>query len=319
MPAGVHAHGVRPEPSAQADITFPVPRIHFNRPGSDAAQRRITLSTDLARASARAYNARPGGRRIRPGSSSHPCVPAPDVPTSMSEREALVLSWSGGKDSALALARLREQDGVRVVGLMTTVTEGYDRVSIHGVRRALLHAQAAAVGLPLHEVALQPQSSNEAYERATADALARVRQALPDVHRLAFGDIFLQDVRQYREHLVGGLGFGAVFPLWGEAPADLAGEVMQRGIRARLVCVDTQQLDASFAGRTYDAALLADLPPGTDPCGERGEFHTFVSDGPAFRVPVPYETGEVVLRDGRFAYCDLLPVNPSPRTLPSSR
>lgn len=226
----------------------------------------------------------------------------------MTEREPLILSWSGGKDSALALARLRQVPDVEVVGLMTTVTEGYDRISIHGVRRPLLHAQAASLELPVHEVVLQPQSSNEAYERATADALAQVRARWPEVRRLAFGDIFLEDVRQYRETLVGSLGFGAVFPLWGEAPADLAEEVMGRGIRARLVCVDTQQLDASFAGRAYDAALLADLPPGTDPCGERGEFHTFVSDGDGFRVPIHYTVGEVVLRDERFAYCDLVPV-----------
>lgn len=226
------------------------------------------------------------------------------------EREPLILSWSGGKDSALALARLRETPGVEVVGLMTTVTEGYGRVSIHGVRRELLHAQAASLGLPVHEVAVQPRSSNDAYERATADALARVRERTPGVRRLAFGDIFLEDVRRYRETLVGSLGFGAVFPLWGEAPADLADEVTGRGFRARLVCVDTRQLDASFAGRAYDATLLADLPPGTDPCGERGEFHTFVSDGEGFRVPVRYRTGDVVLRDERFAYCDLLPVDP---------
>lgn len=227
----------------------------------------------------------------------------------MTDREPLILSWSGGKDSALALARLRETEGVQVVGLMTTVTAGYDRVSIHGVRRTLLHAQAAALGLPLHEVPLQPQSSNEAYERATAAALAAVRERTPEVRRLAFGDIFLEDVRQYRETLVGGLGFGSVFPLWGGAPRELAEEVMGRGIQARLVCVDTQQLAASFAGRPYDAALLADLPAGVDPCGERGEFHTFVSDGPGFGEPVRYETGEVVLRDERFAYCDLLPVD----------
>jgi uncharacterized protein (TIGR00290 family) len=224
------------------------------------------------------------------------------------DREPLVLSWSGGKDSALALARLRESPEVEVVGLLTTVTEGYDRISIHGVRRALLHAQAAALGLPVIEVTLQPQSSNEAYERATADALARVRERWPTVRRLAFGDIFLEDVRAYRETLVGGLGLGAVFPLWGEPSVELAREVVGRGFAARLVCVDTQQLPASFAGRAYDDALLADLPPGTDPCGERGEFHTFVSAGPGFTAPVRYETGEVVLREERFAYCDLLPV-----------
>lgn len=227
----------------------------------------------------------------------------------MTEREPLILSWSGGKDSALALARLRDMPHVEVVGLLTTVTEGYDRISIHGVRRTLLHAQAAAIGLPVHEVPLQPHSSNDAYERATADALARIRALTPGVRRIAFGDIFLEDVRQYRETLVGSLGFGALFPLWGEPPADLAAEVIDRGLAARLVCVDTQQLDASFAGRVYDAALLADLPPGTDPCGERGEFHTFVSDGAYFRAPVRYRTGQVVLRDERFAYCDLEPVD----------
>ena len=226
----------------------------------------------------------------------------------MADREPLILSWSGGKDSALALARLRESESVEVVGLMTTVTAGYDRISIHGVRRALLHAQAASLGLPLHEVTLQPRSSNEAYERATAQALAAVRERTPEVRRLAFGDIFLEDVRQYRENLVGGLGFGAVFPLWGEASGDLAQEVIARGFAARLVCVDTQQLPASFAGRMYDAALLADLPDALDPCGERGEFHTFVSDGEYFRTRIRYQTGDVVLRDERFAYCDLLPV-----------
>ena len=227
----------------------------------------------------------------------------------VSAREPLVLSWSGGKDSALALARLRADPAVEIVGLMTTVTAGYDRVSIHGVRRDLLHAQADALGLPLVEVALEPRSSNEAYERATADALAELRARMPGVRRLAFGDIFLEDVRRYRETLVGGLEFGAVFPLWGEASATLAEEVIACGIAARLVCVDTQALPAAFAGRAYDAALLRDLPAGTDPCGERGEFHTFVSDGPGFAAPVRYEVGEVVLRDERFAYCDLLPVD----------
>jgi uncharacterized protein (TIGR00290 family) len=227
----------------------------------------------------------------------------------MTDREPVVLSWSGGKDSALALARLREAPEIEVVGLLTTVTEGYERISIHGVRRTLLHAQARALGLPVQEVALRPASSNEAYERATADALAGLRARTPGVRRIAFGDIFLEDVRQYRESLVGGLGFGSLFPLWGEPPARLADEVIARGIVARLVCVDTQQLSAAFAGRAYDAALLADLPAGTDPCGERGEFHTFVSDGPGFRAPVPYTVGEIVLRDERFAYCGLLPAD----------
>ena len=221
---------------------------------------------------------------------------------------AVVLSWSGGKDSALALARLREDPRVEVAGLLTTVTAGYDRVSIHGVRRTLLHAQAEALGLPLDEVVLEPQSSNAAYERAWSRALGRLRERMPGVRRLAFGDVFLEDVRRYREELARSLGFRSVFPLWGEPTRELAGEVLERGIAARLVCVDTQALPAESAGRAFDADLLDGLPPGIDPCGERGEFHTFVSAGPGFRSPVPYRVGETVLREERFAFCDLLPV-----------
>lgn len=221
--------------------------------------------------------------------------------------EPVVLSWSGGKDSALALARLRADPHVEVAGLLTTVTAGYDRVSIHGVRRSLLHAQAEALALPLHEVTLAPNSSNEAYDAAFADALAELRARMPEVKRLAFGDIFLEDVRRYREERVEALGFGALFPLWGESTRDLAREVFASGIVARLVCVDTKVLPAAFAGRSYDAALLAELPAEIDPCGERGEFHTFVSAGPGFRQPVPHAVGEVVLREWRFAFCDLVP------------
>ncbi len=221
--------------------------------------------------------------------------------------EPVILSWSGGKDSALALARLRADPRIDVAGLLTTVTAGYDRVSIHGVRRALLHAQAKALGLPVHEVTLQPESSNQAYDAALARALGELRQRRPGVRRVAFGDIFLQDVRQYREERIAALGFEGIFPLWGEPSADLAREVIACGIRARLVCVDTHALSAAFAGRAYDAELLAELPDGIDPCGENGEFHTFVSAGPGFRAPVEYRVGEVVMRGGRFAYCDLVP------------
>lgn len=222
-------------------------------------------------------------------------------------RKAVILSWSGGKDSALALARLREDPRIDVVGLLTTVTAGYDRVSIHGVRRALLHAQAASIGVPVHEVTLQPESSNDAYDAALADALNAVRERQPDVRRVAFGDIFLQDVRQYREERIAALGFDGIFPLWGQPTRGLAQEVIDCGIRARLVCVDTHALPAAFAGRAYDAALLADLPDAIDPCGENGEFHTFVSAGPGFRVPIGYDVGEVVMRGDRFAFCDLIP------------
>jgi uncharacterized protein (TIGR00290 family) len=224
----------------------------------------------------------------------------------MTQPEPLILSWSGGKDSALALARLRADEQVEVVGLLTTVTAGYDRVSIHGIRRTLLHAQAEALGLPVQEVTLEPESSNEAYDAALADGLRRLHEDFPDVRRIIFGDIFLADVRSYRESRLEAMGYGSLFPLWGEPTGVLAEEVLALGIEARLVCVDTEALPEAFAGRVYDAAFLAELPAGVDPCGERGEFHTFVSAGPGFRAPIPYRVGEVVVRGKRFAYCDLL-------------
>ncbi len=222
--------------------------------------------------------------------------------------EPIVLSWSGGKDSSLALAALREDPRYDVVALLTSVTHGYDRVSIHGVRRALVEAQAAATGLPLIEVALEPQSSNESYKAAFLEALARVRVAHPAVGRIAFGDLFLTDVREYRERLVASGDFGAIFPLWGRDTRQLADEFITAGFRAHLVCVDTTQLPATFSGRVFDAALLADLPPAVDPCGERGEFHTFVSAGPIFSAPIGVRRGEMVLRDNRFAFSDLVPI-----------
>jgi uncharacterized protein (TIGR00290 family) len=222
--------------------------------------------------------------------------------------EPIILSWSGGKDSALALESLRAAVDVEVVALLTTVTREYDRISIHGVRRELLHAQARALGLPLIETWLEPRSSNEAYERALGESLALVRAEHPHVHRIAFGDLFLEDVRFYREATLGALGFGCLFPLWGTPTDSLARDFIARGYSARLICVDTQSLDARFAGRVFDDALLAELPAGVDPCGERGEFHTFVSQGPGFRVAVPYSVGETVLRDGRFSYTDLTAV-----------
>lgn len=220
--------------------------------------------------------------------------------------EPVVLSWSGGKDSSLALAALRDDPRYEVVALLTSVTRGYERVSIHGVRRSLLAAQAEAARLPLREIVLDPASSNEAYEAAFHVALARLRTELPAVRRIAFGDLYLADVRAYRERLLAAAGFEGLFPLWGRDTASLAAAFISAGFRADLVCVDTEQLAASFAGRSFDAELLADLPAWVDPCGEGGEFHTFVSDGPVFREPVPVRRGEVVLRDERFAYCDLL-------------
>lgn len=225
-----------------------------------------------------------------------------------SRAERVVLSWSGGKDSALALAALRADPRFEVVALLTTVTAGYDRISIHGVRRSLLERQIEALGLPLHEIELQPSSSNEQYEAALAHALQGVRQQYPDVRRIAFGDLFLEDVRQYREAQLPRIGFECVFPIWGRSTTELAEEFIDAGFEARLVCVDTTQLDGRFAGRAFDRGLLAELPPGVDRCGERGEFHTFVAAGPVFRHRIDYSVGERVLRDGRFMYCDLLSV-----------
>jgi uncharacterized protein (TIGR00290 family) len=227
-------------------------------------------------------------------------------------REPVVLSWSGGKDSSLTLAALRADPCYEVVALLTSVTRGYDRVSIHGVRRELLEAQARAAGLPLVEIELDPLSSNDAYEAAFRDALNRVRAQFPTARAVAFGDLFLEDVRAYREQLLANTGFRPVFPIWGRETAALAAEFIAAGFVAHLVCVDTQQLAPSFAGRQFDRSLLAELPSTADPCGERGEFHTFVSDGPIFDRRIAVALGEVVLRDDRFAFADLLPEMPAP-------
>ncbi len=221
--------------------------------------------------------------------------------------EPVAVSWSGGKDSALALAALRADSRYEPVALLTSITAGFDRVSIHGVRRALLEAQAAALGLPLHEVHLQPQSSNDAYEAAFAEGVATLQTRHRGVTRIAFGDLYLADVRAYREHLLATLGVEPIFPLWGEPTDRLARAFIAAGYEARLVCVDTTVLSMSFAGRAYDEPLLDELPPLIDPCGERGEFHTFVSAGPLWERPIAYRLGETVLRDERFAYCDLVP------------
>lgn len=225
----------------------------------------------------------------------------------MTIRKGVVLSWSGGKDSSLALAALRADDRYVLDGLLTSITTGYDRVSIHGVRRALVEAQAAALGLPLFELRLEAASSNAAYEAAFASALAHVREAVPEVELIAFGDLYLEDVRAYRERLLNGSGFEPLFPLWGRNTTTLAEEFIAAGFRAVTVCVDTNQLSGAFAGRAFDRQLLEELPSGVDPCGEGGEFHTFVSDGPIFARAIPVVVGETVLRDGRFAFADLIP------------
>ena len=220
-------------------------------------------------------------------------------------RKAIVLSWSGGKDSALALDALSRDPAVEVVGLLTSVTSGYDRISVHGVRRSLLQVQVERLGLPLFEITLGPNCTNDAYEAAFHAALGRIRVELPEVSHIAFGDLFLEDVRAYRERLLTGTGFDPLFPIWGQDTSSVARRFIAAGFSARLVCVDTTQLAAEFAGREFDERLLVDLPPTVDPCGERGEFHTFVSDGPPFSAAIPYVVGEKVLRDERFMFCDI--------------
>ena len=220
----------------------------------------------------------------------------------------LALSWSGGKDSALALWALREEQGAEPGALITTVTEGYGRVSMHGVRRSLVERQAAALGLPLVEVGIPPRCPNDVYEARMAQALAST--ALAGVEAVAFGDLFLEDIRAYREERLAGAGKRALFPLWGRDTGKLARTFLARGFEAILVCVDPRRLDASFAGRRYDERLLAELPPEVDPCGENGEFHTFVHAGPIFAERIECEVGEVTVREG-FCFCDVRPGSPS--------
>ncbi|HEX6988529.1 MAG TPA: ATP-binding protein [Bacillota bacterium] len=222
----------------------------------------------------------------------------------MALAEPVILVWSGGKDSALALRALREDPAWRVVGLLTTVTGDYGRVSMHGVRLDLVRRQAAAVGLPLTEVVIPAGCSNETYEQRMAEALTGPDCA--EVSWFAFGDLFLADIRAYRERQLERLGRRALFPVWGRETAALAREFVAAGFRAVLTTVDPTRLDPAFAGRDFDDRLLADLPPDVDPCGERGEFHTFVWDGPLFDHPIAIRTGRVVQRDG-FVFCDLVP------------
>jgi uncharacterized protein (TIGR00290 family) len=217
----------------------------------------------------------------------------------------VLMSWSGGKDSALALQEIRRDARFDVRALLTTVTEGYDRISMHGVRRVLLEAQAAALGVPLHVVEIPQVCTNDDYARRMEAALRVHREQ--GVRDVVFGDIFLEDVRWYREENVAAAGMQAHFPLWGRETAALAREFVRDGFRAITVCVDGEQLDRRFLGRMLDAEFFAELPPGADPCGENGEFHTFVSDGPGFRGAVEYTMGDEVLREGRFWYRDLLP------------
>ncbi|MGQ4660946.1 Dph6-related ATP pyrophosphatase [Lysobacter sp. F6437] len=216
----------------------------------------------------------------------------------------ILLAWSGGKDAAWTLHTLRQRDDVRVAGLLTTVTAGFDRIAMHGIRRDVLQAQADAVGLPLIESVIPQACDNDTYEAAFAAALSTARERWPELDTIAFGDLRLADVRAWREALCARHGWTIRTPLFGSDTAALARTMIAGGLRTRLCCVDTQQLDAAFSGRAFDDVLLAELPPGCDPCGEDGEFHTLVSAGPMFERPLQVERGETVLRDGRFAFTD---------------
>lgn len=231
--------------------------------------------------------------------------------TNANTRTPVVVSWSGGKDSTLMLERLLDDPSVEVVALLTTVSAVYDRVSIHGVRRSILRRQADVLRLPLHEIALGATSSNDDYEAAFAAGVRELEREYPLARTMAFGDLFLQDVRQYRETMLATLGWRGLYPLWMEPTDTLAQHFVTRGYEAILSCVDTTQLDASFAGRSYDATLLAELPASVDPCGERGEFHTCVLGGPIYRQRIDVVTGERLLREERFQYCDLIEIAPA--------
>jgi len=220
--------------------------------------------------------------------------------------EPVVVAWSGGKDSALALREILSDTRFRVAALLTTVTAVYDRISMHGVRRTLLRRQAESLGLPLEEVVIPPGASNDEYEMRMGAALAALRTRVSGLDTVVFGDLFLADIRAYRERMLARIGMRGLFPLWLRDTRALAHDFVRLGYRAVLVCVDAAQLAGEFAGREFDADLFRDLPPGVDPCGENGEFHTFVYAGPGLRQPVRHERGPVVVRDGRFVYCDLM-------------
>jgi uncharacterized protein (TIGR00290 family) len=215
------------------------------------------------------------------------------------------MSWSTGKDSALALHRVRDAGELDVVALMTTMTTAFGRVSMHGVREALLDAQCERVGLPCFKVPIPSPCPNEAYEREMASVLGRARAA--GVTHVIFGDLFLADLRAYREARLAEVGMASVFPLWMEPTRDLAAEMIRSGLKATVTCIDPRKLERSFAARTFDADFVASLPSDVDPCGENGEFHTFAWAGPMFAKPIEVVTGEVVERDG-FIFADVLPM-----------
>ena len=216
----------------------------------------------------------------------------------------LVVSWSGGKDSTLALNEILNNTDYEVHTLITTVTEGYDRISIHGVRNELLEKQVQSIGLPLHKVSIPKDSKNEQYESALKKVLLKFKNE--GINEIVFGDIFLEDVKKYRDELLDRLDMKGVYPIWKKDSKELARKFIELGFKAVTTCVDFQQIDKKFVGREYDSGFLNDLPGTADPCGENGEFHTFVYDGPLFDKKIEFTKGEIVFRDDRFYFCDLI-------------
>lgn len=219
--------------------------------------------------------------------------------------EKVLFTWSSGKDSAMALYELKKNNCYEIASLLTTITREYDRISIHGVRRILLEQQADSLGLPLENVFISKDSSNEEYESSLKAVLERYRSA--GISSVAFGDIFQEDLRKYHEDNMAKVGIKALFPIWKKDTAELAHAFIDVGFKAVITCVDSKTLNSDFVGRVFDKKFLSELPPGVNPCGKNGEFHTFVYDGPIFRNEVVYGKGEVVLRDERFWYCDIIP------------
>jgi len=223
-------------------------------------------------------------------------------------REKVIVAWSGGKDSALALYEILKSDSYEALELLTTVTKDYNRISIHGVRRVLLEQQAKALRIPLEEMFLMEGASDAEYESELLKMLKRHRDN--GVYSVVFGDIFLEDVRKYRERILEKVGMNGIFPLWKKDTKDLARTFINLGFKAIITSVDSNVLGKSFVGREYDEQFLSDLPADVDPCGENGEFHSFVYDGPIFHESVSFKKGEIVLRENRFYYCDLISNQP---------
>jgi uncharacterized protein (TIGR00290 family) len=220
--------------------------------------------------------------------------------------ERVLVAWSGGKDSAMALYQLQKSRHYEISALLTTVTKDYDRISMHGVRRVLLEQQAVSLGCPLEQVLISKSASNEEYEAKMSEILEQYLGA--GISAVAFGDIFLEDLRKYREENLSRMGVKAVFPIWKRDTSELAHTFVSLGFKAVITCVDSKVLDKGFVGRLFDEQFISELPSDVDPCGENGEFHSFVYDGPIFRKSLLYELGEVVLRDNRFYFCDLIPL-----------